>query len=80
MTISELHSGGVERMRQVYDKHAELGPGLREELRGDLREMYYSAQRALHELTDIINQHATYVNVDKLHRYLRVARQYCSYR
>ena len=32
-------------MRQVYDKHAELGPGLRDELRSDLQEMYQSEGR-----------------------------------
>jgi len=67
-------------MRQVYDKHAELGPGLRDELHDDLQTMYFSAQKALHELTDIINHHSSYVNVDKLRHYIRVARQYCSYR
>jgi len=67
-------------MRQVYDKHAELGPGLRDELRTDLKEMFYSAQQALHELTDIINQHSSYVNVHKLRHYIRIARLYCSYR
>jgi len=78
--VSELNVDGVERMRQVYDKHAELGPGLRDELRTDVHDMYHSAQRAVHELTDIINQHSTYVDVDTLRRYIRVARQYCSYR
>ena len=78
-TINVYIVRGVQRMQQVYEDHPELSAGLRDELHGNLQEMYYSAQNVLRSLTDI-DQHSSYINVDKLRHYLRLARQYCSYR
>jgi len=78
-TVNVLIVRGVQRMHQVYQNHPELSAGLRDELHGNLQEMFYSAQNVLRSLTDI-DQHSSYINVDKLRHYIDLARQYCSYR
>jgi len=78
-TINVLIVRGVQRMHQVYADHPELSAGLRDELHGNLQEMLYSAENVLRSLTDI-DQHSSYINVDKLRHYIRLARQFCSYR
>ena len=78
-TINVLIVRGVQRMHQVYQSHPELSAGLRDELHGNLQEMFYSAQNVLRSLADI-DQHSSYINVDRLRHYIRLARQYCSYR
>ena len=78
-TINVLIVRGVQRMHQVYADHPELSAGLRDELHGNLQEMLYSAENVLRSLTDI-DQHSSYINVDKLRHYIRLARQFCWYR
>jgi len=78
-TINVLIKRGVQGMQQVYEKHPELGAGLRDELQGNLQEMFYRAQNVLRSLADI-DQHSSYINVDRLRHYIRLARQYCTYR
>jgi len=78
-TINVQIVSGMERMHEVYDSHPELSAGLRDELYANLQKMYLSARNVLRSLTDI-DQHSSYINVNKLRRYIAIARQYCSYR
>jgi len=78
-TINEPISRGVQRMHQVYENHPELSAGLRDELHGNLADMFNSARRVLYSLTDI-DQHSAYINVVKLRRYIELAKQCCMYR
>jgi len=78
-TINVQIVRGIQRMYTIYEDEPQLSAGLRDELHTKLQEMFFSAQNVLRSLTDI-DQHSSYINVDKLRRYINIARQYCTYR